>query len=50
MSNMRAELVMRERRVLEAGFIEVIAWRLPQALSGSTHGIKYRLAYVVGSQ
>jgi len=24
MSNMRAELVMRERRVLEAGFIEVI--------------------------
>jgi len=50
MSNMRAELVMRERRVLEAGFIEVIVWRLPQALSGSTHGIKYRLAYVVGSQ
>ena len=44
MSNMRAKLVMRERRVLEAGFIEVIVCRLPQALSGSTHGIKYRLA------
>ena len=50
MSNMRAKLVMRERRVLEAGFIEVIVCRLPQALSGSTHGIKYRLAYVVASQ
>jgi len=50
MSNMRAELVMRERRVLEAGFIEVIVRRLPQALNGSTHGIKYRLAYVVASQ
>ena len=44
---MRAELLMRERRVLEAGFIEVIVWRLPQPLSGSTHGFKYRLAYVV---
>lgn len=41
---------MRERRVLEAGFIEVIVWRLPQPLSGSTHSIKYRLAYVVSSQ
>jgi len=40
MSNMSAELVMRESRVLEADFIEVIVWRLPQALSGSTHGIK----------
>lgn len=50
MSNTRAELVMRERGVLKAGFIEVIVWRLPQALSGSTRSIKYRLAYVVASQ
>ena len=47
MSNMRAELLMRERRVLEVGFVEVIVWRLPQPLGGSTHGFKYRLAYVV---
>lgn len=47
MSNMKAELLMRERRVLEAGFIEVVVWSLPQPLSGSTHGFKYRLAYVV---
>jgi hypothetical protein len=44
---MRAELLMRERRVLEVGFVEVIVWRLPEPLGGSTHGFKYRLAYVV---
>jgi hypothetical protein len=47
---MQAELMIRERRVLEAGFIEVIVWRLPQPLSGSAHGLKYRLAYVVDSE
>ncbi len=47
MSNMKAELLMRERRVLEAGFIEVVVWKLPEPLSGSAHGLKYRLAYVV---
>lgn len=50
MSNMKAELLMRERRVLEAGFIEVIVWKLPEPLGGSTHGLKYRLAYVVESE
>jgi hypothetical protein len=50
MSNMKAELLMRERRVVAAGFIEVIVWRLPEPLSGSTHGLKYRLAYVVDSE
>ncbi len=47
MSNIKAELLMRERRVLEVGFVEVIVWRLPEPLSGSTHRFKYRLAYVV---
>lgn len=50
MSNMKAELLMRERRVLEGGFIEVVVWRLPQPVSGSTHSLKYRLAYVVDSE
>lgn len=50
MSNMKAELLMRERRVLEIGFIEVIVWRLPEPLSGSTHSFKYRFAYVVESE
>lgn len=47
---MKAELLIRERRVLEIGFIEVIAWQLPGPLSGSTHSFKYRLAYVVDGE
>jgi hypothetical protein len=47
MSNMKAELLMRERRVLEVGFVEVIVWGLPKPLSGSAHAFKYRLAYVI---
>ena len=50
MSNMKAELPMRERRVLEIGFIEVVVWRLSEPLSGSTHSLKYRLAYVVAGK
>jgi hypothetical protein len=47
---MRAALLLRERRVLETGFIEVIVWRLPAPLRGSSHSLKYRLAYVVRSE
>ncbi len=47
MSNMKAELLMRERRVMEVGFVDVVVWRLPGPMSGSTHHFKYRLAYVV---
>jgi hypothetical protein len=47
MSNMQAELLIRERRVLEVGFIEMVVWRLPQPLIGSHHSLKYRLASVV---
>ena len=47
MSNMTAELLMRERRVLDVGFIEVVVWRLSDPLRGSKHSLKYRLAYVV---
>ena len=44
---MKAELLMRERRVLSTGFIEVVIWRLSDPLRGSDHELKYRLAYVV---
>lgn len=50
MSNTKAELLMRERRVLEGGFIEVVVWRLPESLGGSSHSFKYRLAYIVASE
>ena len=41
-------LLLRERRVLgEDRFAELVVWRLPRALPGSTHRMKYRLAFVV---
>lgn len=47
---MRAELLLRESRVLEPGFIEVVIWRLQRPLGGSAHSLKYRYAYVIGSK
>jgi hypothetical protein len=44
---MKAKLLLRERRVLEIGFIEVVVWGLSQPMDGSLHRFKYRLAYVV---
>jgi hypothetical protein len=31
----------------ESAFAELVLWRLPGPVEGSTHGFKYRLAYVV---
>lgn len=48
MSNMKAELVMDDRYVLEEGVVaELVVWQLPQPLPASTHTFKYRLAYIV---
>lgn len=44
---MKADLLIRSRRDMEVGFVEVVVWKLPQPLRGSTHDLKYRLAYVV---
>jgi hypothetical protein len=45
---MKATLLMAERHVLaEDAFAEVRIWRLPRTVPGSTHDLKYRLAYVV---
>jgi hypothetical protein len=45
--NNTAVLLMRERRVLDKGFVEVVIWQVPGRLRGSSHSYKYRLAYVV---
>jgi hypothetical protein len=50
MSNMKARLLLRERRITELGFFEVVVWGLDQPMNGSSHRFKYRLAYVVGSE
>ncbi len=48
MSNMKASLVARNRIVYaENAFAELVLWKVPAPVSGSAHGFKYRLAYVV---
>ena len=48
MSNMKAEPLLQERRVLaEDSFVELVVWQVPTPVAGSSHGFKYRLALVV---
>ena len=48
MSNMPAELLLDERHILgEATFAEIVVWRVPVSVRGSTHEYRYRLALVV---
>ena len=48
MSNMKATLHARTRVVYSSrSFAELVLWRVPTSVPGSTHGYKYRLAYVV---
>ena len=45
---MNASLMLNERHALsETAFVELVVWRLPLPLPGSTHSFKYRLALVV---
>lgn len=41
------ELVRRRVIYAENAFAELVLWRLPALVPGSTHRYKYRLAYVV---
>ena len=41
------ELLRRRIAYTEDSFAELILWQLPEALPGSSHRYKYRLAYVV---
>jgi hypothetical protein len=46
---MQATLIQADRiRITDESFVEVAIWQVPQPVRGSTHGFKYRLAYVVG--
>ena len=48
MANMKAEELIRQRIVYrEDRFAELVLWKLPHPLKGSSHRFKYRLAYVV---
>ena len=46
-ASMKAVLLLRERQVLtETSFVELVLWRVPQPLPGSTHAFKYNLALI----
>ena len=48
---MDAELLLNERHIVgENAFAEMVVWRVPAPLSGSSHAFKYRLAFVVDGQ
>ena len=48
---MRSELLFDERHVLDVGmFVEIVVWRVPRPLRGSTHHFKYRLAFIVNEE
>jgi hypothetical protein len=47
-SNVKATELLRARIIYsEVAFAEMVLWQLPKPAPGSTHGFKYRLAYVV---
>jgi len=51
MANVKAELLRRQKSVLSDGAIlELVIWRVPQPVDGSTHSYKYRLFYGRGSE
>lgn len=47
-SNMKAVELIRTRIIYSGSdFAELLLWRLPKPIEGSSHCFKYRLAYVV---
>jgi hypothetical protein len=45
---MKAALLLSTRNILQPDvFVEIVLWRVPNPVRGSTHGYKYRLALVV---
>ncbi|HWK44067.1 MAG TPA: DUF6516 family protein [Stellaceae bacterium] len=50
-ANVKAELLRRQKSVLSDGAIlELVIWRVPRPVDGSTHSYKYRLFYGRGSE
>ena len=48
---MKAEALAHERHILaEDSFAEIVIWRVPRPVKGSTHRFKYRLALVVAGE
>lgn len=51
MSNMKAELLLRERHQLGPdAFAELCVWRVPRPVPGTNHDYKYSFAFVVAGR
>jgi len=47
----KAEPLFQERQVIaEDAFVELVVWKVPESVSGSAHGFKYRLALLVAGE
>jgi hypothetical protein len=44
------ELISTRIIYSELAFAELVLWRLPKPLDGSSHKFKYRLVYIVGGE
>ena len=43
---MRAELIIRDRRLFEdGGLVDIVIWLVPEPVPPTDHGLKYRLYY-----
>jgi hypothetical protein len=44
---MKAQILLNQRQpISENAFVEMVVWRVPSPIPGSTHSFKYRLALV----
>lgn len=51
LNNVKAELLYRARTYFrDDAFAEVVLWKLPAPLKGSSHSFKYRLALVISDE
>jgi hypothetical protein len=45
---MKAQIILNQRHTIsENAFVEMVVWRVPSPVVGSSHGFKYRLALMV---
>jgi hypothetical protein len=48
---MRAKLLERSRtEINDAAFFEIVVWRVPRPILGSSHSYKYRFALIVNGE
>lgn len=47
---MKAQRIFAKKRLYAGGVIEMVIWQLPTATAERSHGLKYRLVYIVSGK